>query len=178
MMFLAINCDGEAFITILKVVSSFVRILYVLIAVGLIIFAMVDFMKVVMSEKVENGAAFKTFIKKLITTVFAFLIIPIVILFMDIMQPKESTNATVKGCTDVIIRGLLNPGKLKVVPNDDSTDIPEEDKTRLVAFKERCDVINGLYEKKDKATYKYDDANVVDFFEDETSVHVCKNIGQ
>lgn len=177
-MFLAISCTSESFVELFKVIASFVRILYVLIVVALIVYTMIDFAKVVMSEKVDSGAAFKTLAKKLITTVLALLIIPIVVFVLSAFTGDTGSSTVVTNCTDVIIEGLKNPASISAPSSEanDEEDTEDAAAARLTAFKTRCSALGGVYSSENKATYRHDDANVVDSFEDETKVHLCKMV--
>lgn len=164
MIILAINCSSQSFIDLFNVIASFVRILYVLVLLALIVFGMLDFAKAMISDKGDNSVAVKTFMKRLANTVIVFLVIPIVMFILGIVNSGVDSNSTVSTCTDVIVNGLLDKNSIPSADNNGET---------FDQFESKCVNDGGVYAKISVDLYHDDLTNVVDTYRDDSFVYIC-----
>ena len=61
------------------------------------------------------------FIKKIISAVLVFLLIPIVLFAIDLFVPTKN-NSKFFSCTDTVTKALLNPSSIEIPEDTDNTN--------------------------------------------------------
>lgn len=104
-------CDSEGALILLKVIMSFIKFITVIIPILLIVIGMMDFFKTITSNDPDVSKTMKIFLKRLISAVLVFFVIPIVTMVMDIASPNSPASIClqkINGTVEIITENEEN----------------------------------------------------------------------